>query len=101
MPVEFVEKVFSVENTNYFCSTCQKKALAGEIPKACLSNGLAFPVIPDVLKVSELTTKLINCQLGMQAMQIQGLNDIETFFFIGFITTGRKISFRTFTIHAS
>jgi len=65
MPVEFVEKVFSVENTNYFCSTCQKKALAGEIPKACLSNGLAFPVIPDVLKVSELPTKLINCQISM------------------------------------
>jgi len=50
MPFKFVEKMFSVENTNYFCSTCQKKALAGEIPKACLSNGFEFPVIPDVLK---------------------------------------------------
>jgi len=33
------------------CATCLASIRSGKVPKLCLSNGLAFPDVPDILKV--------------------------------------------------
>ena len=47
-----VKVVFSgCAKPHQFCITCFDAIKAERIPNLCTKNGLAFPVIPDVLKV--------------------------------------------------
>jgi hypothetical protein len=71
---EFNEKIFFVENEleSRLCETCYRDYQKGSVPRLALSNGIAFPEIPPILKdLTALEERL--CALRLPFMQIRSL----------------------------
>jgi len=91
---DFLKNIFNVKSEDkWICRTCLIYVKRGQVPRLALSNGLDFPIIPEVLKnLTALEERLVALRLpflqirslgvdrqcGMKGNVVHIPNDIET-----------------------